>query len=66
MAPVKHDPWYIREFKGRRLVWNIFFYGSHIGLFAFGWHKQAADPRLAALNGLKFSVWISRGAGLCL
>lgn len=28
--------------------------------------KQAADNRLAALNGLKFSVWTSRGAGLVL
>lgn len=28
--------------------------------------KQAGDNRLAALNGLKFSVWISRGAGLVL
>jgi len=24
------------------------------------------DPRLAALNKLQYSVWISRGAGLCL
>lgn len=28
--------------------------------------KQAHDPRLAGLNTLKFSVWISRGAGLAL
>jgi hypothetical protein len=28
--------------------------------------KQAQDPRLAGLNTLKFSVWISRGAGLAL
>lgn len=28
--------------------------------------KQAADPALAGLNQLKFSVWISRGAGLAL
>lgn len=25
-----------------------------------------SDPRLAGLNKLKFSVWISRGAGLAL
>jgi NADPH oxidase len=31
----------------------------------FRW-KQAADPRLAGLNTLKYSVWISRGAGLVL
>jgi NADPH oxidase 1 len=28
--------------------------------------KQATDPRLAGLNTLTFSVWISRGAGLVL
>ena len=28
--------------------------------------KQARDPRLAALNRLTYSVWISRGAGLAL
>ena len=56
----------LREFRGRRLVWNVFFYGSHLGLFIFGWWKQASDPKLAGLNTLKFSVWFSRGAGLCL
>lgn len=29
-------------------------------------YLQEADNRLAALNTLKFSVWISRGAGLVL
>jgi NADPH oxidase 1 len=28
--------------------------------------KQENDPRLAGLNTLKYSVWLSRGAGLCL
>ncbi len=28
--------------------------------------KQAADQRLAGLNTLTFSVWLSRGAGLAL
>jgi len=63
---IVHPPWYIREFTGRRLLWNIFFYGSHGGLFAYGWWKQQSDPKLAGLNTLKFSVWFSRGAGLCL
>ena len=27
---------------------------------------QATNPRLAGLNILTFSVWVSRGAGLCL
>lgn len=29
-------------------------------------YKQAADPKLAGLNTLTFSVWISRGAGFVL
>ncbi|KAL7275586.1 hypothetical protein RUND412_001464 [Rhizina undulata] len=55
-----------RELTGRRLVFWIFWWVSHWGLFAFGWWKQANDPRLAALNTLGFSVWFSRGAGLVL
>lgn len=26
-----------RELTGRRVVFNFLFYGSHIGIFAFGW-----------------------------
>ncbi|GAA6060750.1 hypothetical protein JCM10212_003794 [Sporobolomyces blumeae] len=51
---------------GTSLAWNIFFYVGHVFAFAYGWHKQATDARLAALNQLRYSVWISRGAGLCL
>lgn len=29
-------------------------------------YKQAADIRLAGLNTLQYSVWLSRGAGLVL
>lgn len=29
-------------------------------------YKQFAEERLAALNALRFSVWLSRGAGLVL
>ena len=36
---------------------------SHTHVFRW---KQARDPRLAALNKLTYSVWISRGAGLAL
>ena len=32
----------------------------------YGWYSQQSNERLAALNGLKFSVWTSRGAGLVL
>lgn len=42
------------------------FYVGHILIFVYGWVKQANDARLAGLNSLQYSVWISRGAGLCL
>jgi NADPH oxidase 1 len=47
----------------------LFFTGWWIfqwGIFAYGWYKQQSDPRLAGLNTLTFSVWLSRGAGLIL
>ncbi|KAL2216093.1 putative NADPH oxidase [Thermoascus aurantiacus ATCC 26904] len=53
-------------FAPSKLIFYFLFGGTHIALFAFGWWKQAHDPRLAGLNTLKFSVWISRGAGLAL
>lgn len=59
-AAVKH------QITGSKLVFNVLFHGGHIGLFALGWYKQASDPRLAGLNTLTFSVWLSRGAGLVL
>jgi NADPH oxidase len=38
-----------------------------IRLADFGYRiKQADDLRLAGLNTLTYSVWLSRGAGLCL
>lgn len=59
--------WFKREFLTlRRLIFNIIFYGSHFGLFAYGWYSQATNERLDGLNSLKYSVWISRGAGLAL
>ncbi|KAK4054371.1 hypothetical protein OIO90_003604 [Microbotryomycetes sp. JL221] len=54
------------QLTGRRLVWNILFYVGHLAIFAYGWIKQAQDLRLAGLNTLRYSVWSSRGAGLCL
>lgn len=59
--------WFQREFlSARRLAFNFLFYGLHLGIFAYGWYSQATNKRLAALNGLTFSVWTSRGAGLVL
>jgi len=54
------------QFRPSKLLFNVLFHGLHVGLFVFGWKKQQEDPRLAGLNTLKYSVWISRGAGLVL
>ncbi|KAK2783711.1 hypothetical protein FQN53_008977 [Emmonsiellopsis sp. PD_33] len=54
------------HFNGSKLIFYFLFHGMQIGLFAYGWWKQAGDPRLAPLNKLTFSVWLSRGAGLVL
>lgn len=50
----------------RKLLFYTIFHGFHIIIFVLGWYLQEADQRLAGLNTLKFSVWFSRGAGLCL
>ncbi|KAI9705984.1 MAG: hypothetical protein M1836_005390 [Candelina mexicana] len=61
-----NESFFRRELTGRKLIFNVLFWGLHIGMFIFGWWKQAADSRLAGLNTLTFSVWLSRGAGLVL
>ncbi|OJJ49103.1 hypothetical protein ASPZODRAFT_150040 [Penicilliopsis zonata CBS 506.65] len=53
-------------FAPSKLIFYFLFWGLHVGLFALGWYLQATNQKLAALNALKFSVWISRGAGLVL
>jgi NADPH oxidase 1 len=59
--------WFRSEFlTPRRLAFNVFFYGTHLFIFAYGWYSQATNERLAGLNTLKISVWTSRGAGLVL
>ena len=63
---VKQKSWLASQLTARKLTFYILFHGFHILLFAVGWYVQATDERLAALNGLEFSVWFSRGAGLCL
>ncbi|KAJ8118290.1 hypothetical protein ONZ43_g4020 [Nemania bipapillata] len=55
-----------KQFTASKLIFHVLFWGFHFGIFAFGWWKQANEPKLAALNSLKWSVWISRGAGLVL
>ncbi|KAG6862383.1 hypothetical protein C0995_011823 [Termitomyces sp. Mi166 len=61
------ESWFHKEFLvPKRLAFNVFFYGSHLALFAYGWYSQETNQRLSGLNSLKFSVWVSRGAGLVL
>ncbi|KAI1815548.1 cytochrome b-245 heavy chain subunit beta [Poronia punctata] len=55
-----------KQFTGSKLFFHFLFWGFHWALFAIGWYKQAMDERLAPLNTLRYSVWISRGAGLVL
>ncbi|KAI9047621.1 hypothetical protein LZ554_008334 [Drepanopeziza brunnea f. sp. 'monogermtubi'] len=52
--------------RGSKLLFNVLFHGFHVGIFALGWYKQATEIRLAGLNTLTYSVWMSRGAGLVL
>jgi len=61
------ESWFRREFlTPRRLIFNVLFYGLQVSFFAYGWWAQETNKKLAALNGLKWSVWVSRGAGLVL
>nr|AUB29459.1 NADPH oxidase complex component NoxA [Volvariella volvacea] len=61
------ESWFHREFLvGKRLAFNVIFYGLHFFFFGYGWYSQATNQRLAGLNTLQYSVWISRGAGLVL
>src|SRR6266536_4364578 len=55
-----------REFAPKRLLFWIFWFGSHAGLFAYGYIKQMDDPELSWLTEIGLSVLISRGAVLCL
>jgi NADPH oxidase len=61
------ESWVQREILTlRRLIFNFLWYGSQLGVFGYGWYSQQSNIKLAGLNNLKFSVWVSRGAGLVL
>lgn len=37
--------WFRREFLvGRRLAFNVIFYGLHVAFFAYGWWSQVGTP----------------------
>ncbi|KAJ5206383.1 Riboflavin synthase-like beta-barrel [Penicillium cf. griseofulvum] len=60
-------PWLNRvDLTVSKVLFHLGFWGLHIGIFAAGWYIQASNPKLASLNALTYSVWISRGAGLVL
>jgi len=64
---MSNPTWFQREFGNtRRLIFNLLFYGTHLFFFIYGWWAQATNEKLAGLNTLKYSVWVSRAAGLCL
>jgi len=65
-APSTYGELFRKQFKAPKLLFHFCFWAFHWGIFAYGWYKQASDIRLAGLNTLTFSVWISRGAGLVL
>ncbi|GBB98951.1 hypothetical protein RclHR1_03370018 [Rhizophagus clarus] len=60
------ESFFEREFAPKRLLFWIFWLGSHAGLFAYGYIKQRDDPELSRLTNIGLSVLMSRGAGLCL
>ncbi|EEP78645.1 hypothetical protein UREG_03491 [Uncinocarpus reesii 1704] len=62
---MEHSAWK-RHFGGSKILFYFLFHGMQLGVFIYGWWKQAGDIRLAPLNTLQYSVWISRGAGLVL
>ncbi|KAL9604264.1 MAG: hypothetical protein Q9219_000662 [cf. Caloplaca sp. 3 TL-2023] len=66
MGQQRQQSWLSKQFAPSKILFNTLFHGLHIGLFIYGWWKQAGDARLAPLNQLTFSVWLSRGAGLAL
>ncbi|KAJ5606548.1 Riboflavin synthase-like beta-barrel [Penicillium lagena] len=64
---VSNDSWIRRhDLTWSKMVFYLFFWGAHFGLFGVGWYLQATNAKLAGLNVLTYSVWISRGAGLTL
>lgn len=32
--------WFLTNFTGRKLVFNVIFWGGHIGIFALGWYDR--------------------------
>ncbi|VUC35989.1 unnamed protein product [Clonostachys rosea] len=56
----------LKQLTPTKLLFHFLFWGFHFGIFALGWYLQYTNEKLAPLNLLQYSVWISRGAGLVL
>ncbi|CAI7583531.1 unnamed protein product [Penicillium manginii] len=54
------------DLRPSKVIFYIGFWVFHLGIFALGWYLQASSKKLEGLNVLRYSVWISRGAGLVL
>ncbi|KAH9815501.1 NADPH oxidase [Melampsora americana] len=50
----------------KKFQFILLFWSTHLILFSLGFYLQISNPKLSILNLLRFSVWISRGAGLVL
>ncbi|KAJ5125229.1 hypothetical protein N7526_007406 [Penicillium atrosanguineum] len=67
MVVSNEDSWLKRNgLTPSKILFYLFFWAIHFGVFAVGWYIQASSSKLAGLNVLTYSVWISRGAGLVL
>lgn len=56
----------MRLFTVRKLAFHFVFWTAHWAIFAYGWYSQVSNARLSGVNALRYSIWISRGAGLVL
>jgi len=55
-----------KQFTASKIIFHLLFWSFQWVIFGYGWYSQLTNERLAGLNTLKFSVWLSRGAGLSL
>ncbi|RYP58402.1 hypothetical protein DL769_008966 [Monosporascus sp. CRB-8-3] len=55
-----------KQLTASKITFHILFWAFQWFWFGYGWWKQVSDERLAGLNTLNWSVWLSRGAGLVL
>ncbi|KAJ5884720.1 hypothetical protein N7495_009230 [Penicillium taxi] len=63
----RKETWFQRlDLTWSKIIFLFCFWVFHWGIFALGWYSQQSNTKLAGLNTLEYSVWISRGAALVL